>query len=372
MGAVSPTTRAVIWARAAGRCQYPSCNASLIGDLISGTEDANFGFVAHIVADKPTGPRGDPVRSGLLRDDPVNLMLLCYPHHKLIDVDDVPGHPEQRLLDMKAAHEDRIRIVGEISPDQASHVLRYGARIGEHDSTVSFDRVRVAMLPVRFPAEGRSIGVQIQGAAGTDREDAFWPAEVENLRRQYDRQVRSRIADGDIKHLSVFALAPIPLLIELGHLLGDITPAEVYQLHREPAGWTWARDRAPLEFRVIPPAKGGSATALVLSISATITPQRISAVLGEDVAVWEITVDTPHNDVIRSPADLQGFRSTLRAAFNNIKEVQGGSATIHVFPAVPVSIAVEIGRVWMPKADLALALYDETRDRGFVRRLEIR
>ena len=76
--AVSSRTRAILWAKAAGRCQYPGCNKSLIGDLISGAEDKNFGFVAHIVADTPTGPRGDPVRSPLLADDVSNLMLLCY------------------------------------------------------------------------------------------------------------------------------------------------------------------------------------------------------------------------------------------------------------------------------------------------------
>ena len=73
---VSPKTRAVLWARGAGRCHY--CNISLIGDYISGNEDANFGFVAHIVADKPTGPRGDPIRSPQLEDDVSNLMLMCY------------------------------------------------------------------------------------------------------------------------------------------------------------------------------------------------------------------------------------------------------------------------------------------------------
>ena len=44
-------------------------------------------FVAHIVADTPTGPRGDVERSALLSDDVNNLMLLCYVHHKLVDVD---------------------------------------------------------------------------------------------------------------------------------------------------------------------------------------------------------------------------------------------------------------------------------------------
>jgi hypothetical protein len=86
--ALKALTRTILWARAAGRCEYPGCNRSLIGDLVSGAEDKNFGFVAHIVADTPTGPRGDPIRSPQLSDDISNLMLLCYTHHKLIDVDE--------------------------------------------------------------------------------------------------------------------------------------------------------------------------------------------------------------------------------------------------------------------------------------------
>ena len=45
----------------------------------------------------------------------------------------------------------------------------------------------------------------------------------------------------------MFALGPIPLLVKLGALLGDITPADVYQLHREPAGWCWAEDGERVE-----------------------------------------------------------------------------------------------------------------------------
>src|SRR5579863_2646297 len=97
---VSTKARQVIWGKGAGRCYY--CNISLIGDLMSGNEDANFGFIAHIVGEKPTSPRGDTVLSPQLEDDVSNLMLMCHPHHKLIDVDDVGQYPTQRLLDMKA------------------------------------------------------------------------------------------------------------------------------------------------------------------------------------------------------------------------------------------------------------------------------
>ena len=62
----------------------------------------------------------------------------------------------------------------------------------------------------------------------------------------------------------------------------------------------------------------------------------------------------------------------LRHAFDQIKARHGEDAIIHVFPAMPVSAAIEVGRVWMPKADLPLVIYDQNRAAGgFVARLNI-
>ena len=367
---VREVTRAVIWARASGRCQYPGCNQSLIGDLISGNEDANFGFIAHIVAEKPTGPRGHPTRSPSLADDPANLMLLCHKHHKLIDVDELDKHPEQRLLDMKAAHERRIEILTAISEDRASHVLRYGAKIGLRESPVSFDRVRQAMLPERYPADGRSIAIEILGSVVDDGEDRFWQLEPDNLRRQFEALVRAPIGYREISHVSVFALAPIPLLFELGRLLGDILPMDIYQLHREPSSWRWANDSSRVTFSVRRPIKPQGPIALKLSISALIADDRVTSILGDHVAIWEINASGANNDIMRSPEDLREFRRLARSIYSEIR-VAHGAGPVHVFAAVPVSVAVEAGRVWMPKAHLPLRIYDETPNRGFVERLRV-
>jgi hypothetical protein len=367
---VSPKNRAVVWARGAGRCYY--CNASLIGDYISGNEDANFGFVAHIVAEIPKGPRGDPIRSPQLADDVGNLILMCYPHHKLIDVDEVADYSEQRLLDMKIAHEDRIRIVTDITRERASHVLRYGAKIGMNESPISFSAVRLAMLPERYPVDGRSIGIEIVGSAATDGEDIFWRTEPDNLRRQFERMIRERIATREITYLSVFALGPMPLLIELGRLLSDIVPADIYQLHREPSGWNWASNGPRIEYEIIKSTRNGGKVALKLGISADVTDDRIMAVLGDGASIWSLTAKVPGNDVMRYPEDLQEFRRLMRGLYNEIKAVHGEGTTIHMFPAVPVSVAVEIGRVRMPKADLPVLVYDQLPGAGFKPRLEIR
>jgi hypothetical protein len=366
--ALSQLTRRILWAKAAGRCQYAGCNKLLTGDLASGAEDKNFGFVAHIVADTPDGPRGDPIRSAQLSNDMNNLMLLCHVHHKLIDLDDVAAHPEARLLAMKAAHEDRIERVTGIDEDRASHVLRYAANTGPHDSPVAYEHVSVAMLPDRYPAEGRRvIDIALAGSRFEDHEPEFWKLQRENLARQFAVKVRPLIEAREIRHLSVFALAPQPLLIDLGRLLGDIVAAEVRQLQREPQGWAWPADGPAIHYRTREPGPGHGSVSLVLALSATVADERIFAALGADARIWAIEADRPHNDIMKRPQDLAEFRRLVRSTFNAIKAVHGEQATIHIFPALPVSAAVEVGRVWMPKADLSLVIYDQNRKRnGFM------
>jgi hypothetical protein len=354
-----------LWAKTAGRCEYRGCNEDLIGDLIAGREDGKFGFIAHIVADSADGPRGDAIRSPLLARDLSNLMLLCAKHHKGVDVDYLADHPEDVLLEMKAEHEDRIAIVTGMAQERAAHVLRFAADIGQRDALVSTRSIFMAMPPDRHPAEGRTIDIELVGSDYADHESSYWTVQQDNLRRVFARKVKERIEQKEIKQLSVFALAPQPLLIELGHLLGDIVPVTVHQRYREPATWRWQAEQPAITFQVGeysgPPE---AAVALKLALSATVTDDRIRAVLGDDAAIWSLTAENPHNDIMRRPEDLVEFKRHLRRLLDRIKAVHGEKATINVFPAVPNSAAVEAGRVLMPKADLPLRIYDQNRSVG--------
>ena len=323
--ALTPRTRCVLWARAAGRCEYRGCNKVLVGDLISGCEDKNFGFVAHIVADTSSGPRGDVVRSSRLSDDVNNLMLLCATHHKLIDVDEKEQHPEERLLLMKAEHETRVGTTTEITYERASHVLRYAAKIGNRETPMAYGEVAVAMLPDRYPAEGRrTIDIEIRGTDYRDHELQYWQVQTENLRRQFERKVQERMESRGVGHWSVFALAPQPLLIDLGRLLGDIVPVDVYQLHREPRGWRWPDNGEEIEFEIRRPETVAGPVALVLAVSATVNNERVVDVLGPDVAVWTIQAKKAHNDAMKCRSDLRRFRQLVREVLNEIKAKNRG------------------------------------------------
>lgn len=369
---VPQKVQSALWARAAGRCQYRGCNTSLVGDLVAGRQDGIFGFIAHIVADVEGGPRGDPVRSPKLARNLENLMLMCARHHKLIDLDAVADHPESVLLVMKVEHEARIALVAGIDEERASHVIRFGASIGDNEALVSTQAIFAAMPPERHPASGQTLDLEMIGCAFRDDEPAYWAVQRENLKRQFDAKVRGRVERQEIRHLSVFALAPQPLLIELGRLLCDIVPARVHQRHREPASWSWASDVPPMTLRVTAPVSQRSgAVALKLGVSATIADTRLEAVLGSDASIWSLCADDPHNDILRRPEDQSAFRQELRRLYNRIKAQHGEETLLHVFPALPASLAVEVGRVWMPKSDLPLRLYDNHRSRGFIPTFDI-
>jgi hypothetical protein len=164
----------------------------------------------------------------------------------------------------------------------------------------------------------------------------------------------------------VFALAPQPLLIALGRLHCDIVPAVVHQRYREPASWRWASDSPPITFQVTEPDAGLTGpVGLTLGVSATVTDTPLQAVLGADVAIWSLCADQPYNDILRRADDQVAFRRELRRLYDRINARHGEGTLRHIFPALPASLAVEVGRVWMPKSDLPLRLYDNHRSHGF-------
>lgn len=353
-----------LWGQSGGRCQYAGCNQPLYRDGLTKTE-FNSAYIAHIVADKETGPRGDPVLSAKLKSDLSNLMLLCDVHHRLVDKVDVPGHRVSLLRDMKRRHEDRIERLAGIAERMRSHVLLYGARIGEHHAQLNLGMAAEAMVPDHYPATSRAIELGLKNSSFVDGDSSYWTIEAEHLRRQFASQVTPLLSLGDIEHLSVFGLAPIPLLIQLGRLLSDIPATDVFQLHREPPDWKWQPEPESFEYTVARSCSNGVKTvALVLALSADITADRIHSAIGKDCSIWNVSHANPGNDFLQSRNQLAAFRQAMRDVFNDIKTTHGEDAKLHVFPAVPVSVAIETGRVWMPKADLPFWVYDQNRSTG--------
>lgn len=354
----------MLWGKAAGRCEFSGCNKPLWKSSVT-QEQVNIAQKAHIYAFSSDGPRGN---RGIPREklnDLDNLMLVCHECHEKMDKEKDGGRYTVAVLQaMKARHERRVEIVTGIGEDKGSSVLLYGANIGAHSSPLRFADAARALFPERYPADDRAIELGLVNSAGQDRDVAFWLVESKNLVTLFEKRVRERLATGEVEYLSIFALAPQPLLVLLGTLLTDIPRADVFQLHREPVGWGWPAAASPATFEVQEPEPSGGPAALVLSLSATITDDRITTVIGRDARIWTVTIPSPHNDFMKSRGQLADFRTLMRPLLDRIKVRHGQNTPLHIFPAAPVSVAVELGRVRMPKADMPWRIYDQVNALG--------
>lgn len=356
-------TKLLLWGKAAGCCQYDGCNAPLYLDTVTKAE-FNTAYIAHIIAASVKGPRGDATLSPKLKKDLSNLMLLCDAHHRLVDRDDILGNTAVRLREMKHKHEARVALLTSLTEDKQSHVLFYGANIGQHGSPMNSREAGLAMLPDKYPATLHPFELSLKNSATQDRDAAFWLMEQQQLYKQFMTLVKPRLADGTVQQLSVFGLAPQPLLIALGCLLSDIPLVEVFQRQREPQGWNWQTPPDNFEYVIKEPCTAFAKVALVVSLSATVDEARIIQTLGNDVSIWTLTIEAPANDFLKSRQQLAKFRPVMRALFDRIKARHGQDADLHLFPVAPVAINVEIGRVWQPKADMTLHLYDQNSQLG--------
>lgn len=362
----------VLWAKAAGRCEFAGCNTLLWKSSVT-QERVNKSQMAHIYSFSNGGPRGNIGLSEDSINDVDNLMLVCHQCHRKMDKEQDGGRYTVELLRMwKKAHEGRIEIITAIDPDRRSHILLYGAGIGEHNSPLSYVSAAEAMFPDRYPADDKPLEIPCLNSWHRDRDKAFWHLEDDHLIKMFNRRIRERLNDGDIKHLSIFALAPQPLLVRLGSLLTDIPEVEVFQRHREPQTWRWNTQQNESEFIIKEPDEILGPPALILSLSATISDDRVKAVIGDDITLWKISVSHSNNDFLQTREQLREFRIVIRRLFQKIKDVHGQNSCISVFPAMPAATAVEFGRVRQPKADLPLKIYDQVNSRGgFVSAIDI-
>lgn len=369
---IKVSVQTMLWGRAAGRCEIQGCNKILSRSPVT-QATVNIAEKAHIYSFSADGPRGNEGVSDAELNSVENLILVCNACHNEIDESVDGGRYSASLLkEMKASHERRIEIVTGIDPGRRSHVLMYGEDVGEHSVPSRFNGAAGAMFPDRYPAEARPIPIGIIGSSEHDESADFWKSRTRELVTQFNRRVRDRVSQREIDHISVFAIAPQPLLMLLGTLLGDIVPVDVFQRHREPPTWAWPSSADLLEFQVQRPDCTSGPPALVIGTTATVTHDRIEKALNAEASIWSVTIPRPNNDPVKSREDLSRFRSLVRELFDDIKAAHGQWTMLHVFPATSVSLAVEFGRARMPKADMPWRIYDQNNELGgFVRALDI-
>ncbi len=375
---IPPEVRLKVWVRAGGRCEYLGCNDNLWRDELT-LREMNKAYLAHIVADSPNGPRGDATLSEQLKADPSNIMLLCDTHHRLVDREDVAGHPAKLLRRYKREHEERIERQTGIQTNRRTHLVLFGTRIGDRQGDVNYEQACAAVLDdERYPADEKGIRLDLTDNEVCEDDPEFWAQTAKFVERRLRGYLKNGVGPSGkpLNHLSIFALAPIPTLIHFGKQLGDLVSADVYQRHRDTNDWRWkALGDECFDYNITRPHERCAPhprIAVNLSLSGTIHPSEVERAMGTRAPTYMMTIGAPNRNFLRSKEQLELFRSAWCRLLSEIRRDHGESCELHLFAAVPTSVAIEIGRSLLPKSDPALHVYDNDRERGgFVRAMVV-
>lgn len=368
---IKPAIQMALVARAAGRCHF--CNDFLFQHPL--THDVgNFSEKAHIVAFRERGPRGRDGERPTDINDLTNLMLLCARDHKLID--DFPHkYPRVQLEQKKADHEARMERLTALAPQMRTTVLRLKTRIGSDLVEVRDDEIWPALYP-RYPSERRPQVIDLTDL-GDEKGGAFYELAAERIREMAAALYATGADLRETGHLSVFGLAPMPLLALLGSRLSNKVPVDFFQCHRTRPDdrWSWydSGEIARYTTQKLRDGRAPGKAALLLSLSGKLGIDDVPPSIAADVPVYEITLDGIRPDLgfLRRREDLEGFRVAYRALMATLRAERQGRTDLYLLPAVPAPIALACGYDLLPKVDPNLVIFDNIKPHGFIERLKV-
>lgn len=361
---------------AGGRCTL--CQKYLLeGELAY--YPVNLSELAHIIGLQPNehSPRGlDEDLTEDERNAPENLMIVCGSNHTEIDkAGSRDMHPTDWLRRKKAEHVERIRYVTGLDPRQPTVPLRVIAKVRGDVVEVDRDAVAHAVMysGMRYPkfrlTDRNEIEIDLRDVPGeADAGPGYYEHATGIIDEVFDHTLAAGWKNEDIRHMSVFGFARIPLLVHLGYKLGDHCPADIYQRNKVTQDWNWAnRDLGDFTVDVdVPPStEQPTEAALIINISGTINADELPEAVA-DLPVLTITASERDPNSLDSPAKLQAFTAACHELLGKI-EADGYKTVdrLHVFAAVPVSCAIALGRAFDDDVHPSLAIYDRLDGTGY-------
>ena len=159
-----------------------------------------------------------------------NLMLLCPTCHKLID-DHPENYTKRTLATYKRQHEKWIERVTSLGPDRKTCLIVVRSPIGKQTVSIPFDHMLEAVAP-RYPISRQGLEIDLTNLL--EEGHAVTRAAEQNIATRLARFFEPGGEWEQAGHLSLFALAPMPLLIFLGTQISNKVPLDLYQRHRDP------------------------------------------------------------------------------------------------------------------------------------------
>ncbi|RKT69534.1 hypothetical protein DFJ66_2767 [Saccharothrix variisporea] len=303
------------------------------------------------------------------RNSAENLMLLCHDQHRVIDHQSLwDVFDVETLRAMKRRHEERIRRLTGLDHDNRTTVLRVVGNLHGRPVELTSASVTTALLARdRFPdwvlRGADEFEVDLRAIPGEQSSSpAYWEAARSHLEDRLAHlctQVRKEV----VNHISVFALARIPVLVLLGTLLDKMLRVDIYPKRREGRTvWGWDEIDTPVDFTSVVRRDGGNGAqvAVMFSISGSVDINRLPRPILDTHTIYELrpTTTLPTPELITTQAALDHFARAWRTLLSTIEVDHPDAPAIPIFPAVPPAAAMIIGRHLLRSVHPPLHVYD--------------
>ncbi|MHB8132236.1 MAG: SAVED domain-containing protein, partial [Mobilitalea sp.] len=170
-----------------------------------------------------------------------------------------------------------------------------------------------------------------------------------------------RKSQGELQYLDIFAIAHIPFLFLLGYLVGDRIPCTIHQAQRNQSNpWVWPaikKTPRPVFSYNIPDQISSDCIALAVNISGSSDSTELTALLPK-AQLGVFSVDIPSPSVVDDETVLFDFRRTWMEMMTSIYE-KNHYVMLNLFPAVPNSVAIEMGRNIHPHACPPITIWNK-------------
>ncbi|PIQ27251.1 hypothetical protein COW36_00170 [bacterium (Candidatus Blackallbacteria) CG17_big_fil_post_rev_8_21_14_2_50_48_46] len=354
-----------LWGASGGICQMCSDPVWTVD-----AQHAWTGQIAHIVPFSPYGPRGgNPERSKALKTEFSNLLLLCGKHHKLVDTHRYASQfTEEVLLKIKSEREKRVKKLLSAVSSRALRVLVLTSKIGEQLPKITNSDVVLALSPNHYPEEPCFVSLPLEHTY----DDGYFKTSLKTLDKHLDSLIRQ--TEGQSEPIAVFSIASMPFLIYVGQKLhGNKRPIEPIPFFPDTNTWGWEDDNGQNRQFTYDSAKAvlpenTSDVIVLVNISGEIPEGMAKSAVG-DFPCLTFAAEHPGRNIIRQKAHLVEFKKKWIAFVDEIraqllKSDQGMQSKIHLFVAVPVTVALEIGRQFQPTTESRVLIYDMNRETG--------
>lgn len=247
------------------------------------------------------------------------------------------------------------------------------SKIGGKPVKISPAEIIEAVSP-RYPATRNGTIIDLTNIE--DVGEDFYKVATKLVKSKIEYFLDSAMMDEKTNHLSLFALAPIPILVYAGNLLSNKVPSDLFQKHRDTKNWKWKNEGELVQYKIVTVKEGTDRkkVALVLSLSGKIQLEDLPSEVINDATIYEITLenDLPDPLFLNQKQDLINFSVIYQQTLRQIGTNHGKLDELHLFPAIPAPVAVVCGQELMPKIDPVLVVYDgDKRVGGYHRVLEV-